>query len=658
MSLNVAARALNTNQSVLQVIGHNIANANTVGYSRQSVSLSAVEGQQAGGGFYGKGVQIDAVSRSYDAFLTRQANATQTLASADALRYEKMQQVESLFPLGEGSLGTLVNNALNAWVDVQASPTDSTARQVVIDRADELAARIRDTSVRLGEIGDTAKLQTAEVVKSINQMAEQVASLNDKIARLSGAGAPPNDLLDQRDQLIAELGKKVKVNTIPADDGTLTVFVANSYPLVLGGKAAQLAVAPDPIDPNNRQIINFVQGNSASQVPDEFLVGGELKGLQDFVNRDMPKVQAELGRMALALAVEVNRQHESGLQADGSAGGRFFNFQASLTPATTPEPFSMEFTATGLQADDYVVNYIGGNDISIQRQSDGRYWNPTSGSFQTTATPMAFGAGTEIEVDGITLTAIGTPPAADSRFLIRPAADAARTLDVAPNVAAEVAVASRLSVTASAANMGTGTIEAVGVKLLHGALPATVDTFAVRFDSASRQFTAVSGLPANVTPTSTTYIAGQPLVWTYDDGATPANRYTYELTLRGEPKDGDVFSLSENLNNVGTVKFNSGNAHAMLALRDEAVFDGATTLADSYVAVFSGVASQLRESKFSAEFSTAQAAAAETQRANQAGVNLDEEAAKLIQYQQAYQASAKYMGTVQSLFDTLMSVFR
>jgi flagellar hook-associated protein 1 FlgK len=145
MSLNIAARALTTNQSVLQVIGHNISNANTVGYSRQSVSLDAVAGQKIGNGYFGKGVELTSVKRSYDAFLTKQANSTATVAAGDEVRYQKMQQIEALFPLGEGSLGTQLNNALNAWVDVQASPADSTARQVVIDRADEFAARIRDT---------------------------------------------------------------------------------------------------------------------------------------------------------------------------------------------------------------------------------------------------------------------------------------------------------------------------------------------------------------------------------------------------------------------------------------------------------------------------------------------------------------------------------
>ncbi|MBY0465996.1 MAG: flagellar hook-associated protein FlgK, partial [Burkholderiales bacterium] len=341
MSLNVAARALTTNQSVLQVIGHNISNANTVGYSRQSVSLDAVAGQKLGNGYFGKGVELTAVKRSYDAFLTKQANSTATVAAGDQVRYQKMQQIEALFPLGEGSLGTQLNNALNAWVDVQASPADATARQVVINRADEVTARIRDTATRLGEVGDSAKLQSAEVVKSINQMAAQFAELNQKVVSGLAAGQPPNDLLDQRDQLLSELNKKINVSAIAASDGSMTLFVANSYPLVMAGTAGSLQVTPDATD-SSKQSISFVQGGGSSLISNDVLVGGELKGLQDFINKDLSQTSAQLGRMALGLAVEVNNQLLGGLKLNGDPGAALFNYGNAVATSG-----AMGFTYTG-----------------------------------------------------------------------------------------------------------------------------------------------------------------------------------------------------------------------------------------------------------------------------------------------------------------------
>lgn len=673
MSLNVAARALNTNQSVLQTIGHNIANANTVGYSRQNASLSAVEGQLSGGGFYGKGVTIAAVTRSYDVFLTRQANATQTVASADAIRFGKMQQVESLFPLGEGSLGTMLNSALNAWVDVQANPSDSTARGVVINRSDELAARIRDTSARLSEIGETAKLQSAEVVKSINQAAQQIAGINDKIARLQSSNAVPNDLLDQRDLLLADLSKKVNITTIGASDGTLTVFVGSSYPLVLGNKAAQLRLERDPSDPEHRQAVLFVQGNNAARIPDDFLVGGELKGLQDFVNTDLTGAQAQVGRMGLALAAEVNNQQKSGLQLDGAAGADLFMFGNTTTTAGTRAfqyaagaagTLTAEVTdATALQASDYLVTYSSASDATIQRLSDGRYFDPAL--YAPAANPPNDGFGASVVTvpmvpspvfDGLTVTTGGTPSVGD-RVTLRPAADAAKSLAVALTAPKDLAVASRLSVAQGLANAGSSVIEAVSTTLVQGAFPAlpgVVPPFTLTYVAATGSFDVT---PATVLPTSVAYVPGQPMSFTFDDGSgPPANQWTYQLTLRGEPADTDSFDLSQT--SADAVRFNGGNAQSMLALRDKRVFDGNTTLSDGYIPVFSSVASKLGEVKFAAQFSQAQAASAENQRASQAGVNLDEEAVKLIQYQQAYQASAKYMSTAQSLFDTLLSTFR
>ena len=661
MNMQVAARALTTNQSVLQVIGHNIANANTVGYSRQSVSLEAVAGQKFGSGYYGKGVSIEGVRRSYDGFLTKQANTTQAVASADEVRYDKMQQVEALFPLGQGSLGSLLNTALNAWVDVQSTPTDSTARQVVIDKADEFAARVRDTFARLDEIGQTARLQAAEVTRSINQYAVQIAGLNDKVVEASATGVPPNDLLDQRDKLLADLNKLVKVNTIQAPNGSMTVFVASSQPLVLGTNAAAMEVVPDTSDPESRQVVNFVLGGVRSRLEPEYIGGGELVGLQQFINQDLNQAMGELGRMALATAVELNLQHQSGLKADGTFGGEFFGYDVPVTPASSP--FSLQFQSTGLAADDYVVSYTGANVGTVQRLSDGRYFNNATSEWEAAATSINFGgynANTPLVFDGVRLepTAAGV---AGNQYRFAPAREVARSLSVNLATARDVAAASAIGVTPATANTGTGVIESFGISLKNeaGGLPSPLPTFNLTYNAATASF-AIGGVTNLATGTltpaaSVAYVPGQPMTITYTHG-TPAREFNYEIKLRGQPATGDVFNVV--IPAAMSAPFSGGNAGAMLALRDRAVLDGSVLLSDAYVATFSGVASTLNESKVNSQFSTAQASQAETQRANGAGVNLDEEAAMLIQYQQAYQASAKYMGTVQGLFDTLMSAFR
>jgi flagellar hook-associated protein 1 FlgK len=652
-SLNIAASALTTNMSVLQTIGNNIANANTVGYSRQSVQLSPVQGQTAGSGYFGKGVEIASVTRSYNAFLTKQANSTQTVASADAMRLQQMQQVESLFPLGDGSLGTQLNTALNAWTDVQSSPSDATARGVVIDQSSALASRITDTSTRLQELGDTARLQSESIVKSINDTASQIAKLNGQISQLSASGAVPNDLLDQRDKLISDLGKQVQVSTIDAGNGTTTVFVGGSMPLVLGTQAASLRVDRSTLDPSHRQTISFMLGNQASTIPDSQLGGGSLKGLQDFINTDLTQTQAQLGRMALALGTVINQQQNSGLDLSGNAGANLFTLPTPTAYAATGNAGTTQLAmsvsdATALQPSDYEVTYNTSTTVTITRLSDNQV--------VTGASPVTIPAA-GLVFDGLTLTQPAGGAVAGDRFLLRPAADAGASIGVGLSAPGNLAVASRLSVAPNTTNTGATTIQAASNTLLQGSFPsspATIPSFTLTYNSAASDFSVPApAAPATVSPATISYTPGQPMQFTYDDGL--GNQYSYNLTLSGQPANGDTFALSQTTS--AAVKFNAGNAQAMLALRDQVTFDGNATLADGYVPVFSDVATRLQSVQFSANFSQSQAASAETQRSNVSGVNLDEEAANLIQYQQAYQASARFLQTAQSLFSTLLQSF-
>ena len=654
-SLNIAARALSTNMSVLQTIGNNIANVNTAGYSRQSVGLSTVDSNFAGGAFFGNGVQISSVRRSYDAFLTKQANSTAAVAADDAVRYQKLQQIEALFPMGTSGLGAALNATLNAWVDVASSPTDSTARGVVLSRAGELASRFREISSRLDEVGQTTSLQTTEVVKSINLLAKQIATLNEKVSKLQPESSSPNDLLDQRDQLIREMNKYVQTTTIPASDNTITVFVTGSMPLVLGASAASLEVAPSSVDGNHKLDLFYSLDGQRTPIDAGFLGGGELSGLMDFYNNDLSETQNQLGRLAISLATQINQQQTSGLDLNGAVGTHFFKpiSVSNVFPASTPMPTATlnlavdnaPGAATQFQASDYEVSVaalLPTPTVNVRRLSDGK--QIVSGVALNSAPTF----------DGLKLNLAAGALGAGDVFVLRPFVDGARHLDVALTAPSQLAVASPAKLTAAVGNTGTTTIEAVSMTLLQGSLPASVPSFALTFNAATGQFTLPPpALPATVTPANIGFTSGSPMQFTYADGA--GNQYQYKLTLRGEPKTGDVFTLSPTP--AAAARFNAGNAQAMLALRNVDSFQG-VTLSDGYVSVFSDLATRLQGAKFSAEFADSQSAAAETLRSNVSGVNLDEEAAKLIQYQQSYQASAKFMQTAQSLFDTLVASFR
>ncbi|WP_310564397.1 flagellar hook-associated protein FlgK [Hydrogenophaga sp.] len=622
-ALNIGARALNANLAALQVIGHNIANVNTEGYSRQSVEMMSSGYQVLGGNYFGKGAEIDTVSRAHSAYLTREAQLAGSLAAADGERYTRLQQLETLFPTGEDGLGVALNDMLNAWSDIASSPTDLSARVVALAEGEQMAARLRDTAGQLDSLAHSGGEQARSTVITINRLAQDIAKANQRIIENQGSAGAPNDLLDQRDALVAELSQHIQLSTIPADDGSLSVFVAGSQPLVLGQRANSLAVTRDVAD--SAQIhISFLQGSVKTELADATL-GGQLGGLMTFMSEDLTDMQNLLGRMALALGTTVNAQNRLGVDLAGNPGGDFFLPAANTTglPASTntgsAELHASVSDPTALQASDYEVRFDAGG-VSVVRLSDG---NATSF------------AGLPAEVDGLRFELDAGAGSAGDRFRVKPFADAARNMQVAIGSPTRLAAASPVQVTPGATNAGGLSIEG-----LHA-----VQASANLTDPVTLTFQADGTVTATATDTgldlgSVTYTAGQPLMFN-----------GWSLTLRGSPAAGDTLAIAAST--TGSTQQNAGNAKAMLGLRDLATFDG-VALADGYGSLLSHLGTSVQGAKFESSFSSQVASSTEDARAAVSGVNLDEEAARLLQFQQSYQAAAKFLQVAQSTFDTLL----
>lgn len=628
--LNIGARALTTNLSALQVIGHNIANANTSGYSRQTVQTQSAGYQSQDGMFFGKGVELASVTRAHSDYLTREAQLAGSAAAADNERYGHLQQLEALFPTGAKGLGSAVNDMLNAWTDVASTPSNLSVRVVALARGDNLAARMREVAGQLDTLAQSANSQANSSVGAINRLAADVAKVNQKIIENQGGDGSPNDLLDQRDQLIGQLGQYVQVSTVAADDGSLSVFVGGGQPLVLGTKPGQLALVSNPDNPTQRQI-QFVQGNAKQAMPDSSL-GGALGGLMTFVNQDLPTTQNLLGRMALAVQTEMNTQHRLGADLQGNPGGDFFvptpNAVASAAVANTGNAqIHTEVTdPTALKASDYQIGFDA-SGVKITRLSDS-----TSTSF----------ASLPAELDGLRFQLDAGAGAVGDRFLVRPLVDAARNMQLAIGSPNQLAVASPVMVSPGANNA-----EGMSVESLYAVAPSANlnDPVSIAF-LANGTFTATGLGPGNPAPDN----AGPPPSYNYTPGkALQFNGWT--LTLRGKPSAGDSFDIKPSP--PGSNPQNSGNAKAVLALRDLATFDG-VSLSEGYGVLLSHLGTQVQGAQFAASYTSQMASNTESARAGNSGVNLDEEATRLLQFQQAYQASAKFLQVAQSTFDTLL----
>lgn len=623
--LNVASRALMANQTALSTTGHNIANANTVGYSRQNAVLQSVPGQYSGSGYIGKGVEVADIERSHGEFLARQAVQSQSVAAMDSTRADRLEALEDVFPSGKSGLGAAVSDMLNAFSDVAATPNDTTARNVVLSRADEMAARFVNAQTQLDDLQRGVNSGLADSVKSVNSLAGRVAALNEQIARSQGTGHAPNDLLDQRDQMVREIGTHVRVSTVPADDGSLSVFIG-SQALVLGTSTSTMTLRTAE---GSTSALMLERGTLASPIDESTLAGGKVAGMLRFQNSDLAAARDGLGRMALAIASEVNTQNRLGIDLDGNAGNALF--QDIAIPAATPGLANAGggavkagvSDASALVASSYEIKFGAAGSFEVKRLSDGKTTQH--------AGPMP------TVVDGLRLDLAGGTAAGDT-FTLKPYAAAAGAMGVALTSPRELAAASPVEARPAATNTGSVAIGALAATRPDANLRAPVTlTF-----NANGTFNVAGTGTGN--PTGVAYAAGQPISY---------NGWT--LALGGTPKAGDTITVQATT--TGYTTLNAGNANAVLALRDKAVFDGAP-MVDGYAGLIAQVGVRSQSAQYAADVSQSIANSTETKRANQDGVNLDEEAANLLQFQQAYQASAKMIQVAQNLFDTLLQNMR
>ncbi|HEY8908495.1 MAG TPA: flagellar hook-associated protein FlgK [Rhodoferax sp.] len=656
--LSVATGALTANQAILQTTGHNIANVNTPGYSRQTAVLQSVPGQFTGGGYIGKGVALTTIERNYDEFLTRQSTLASAVSAGDTARSDKLTQLEDIFPGGTDGLGAAISDMLNSFSDVASAPTDLTARTVALTKIDETASRIRTASQSLEDLQSATSQEISQKVEAINSLTKGIASINDQIAKTQGSGQVPNDLLDQRDQLVRDLNQYIQTSSVAASDGTVGIFIGGSQALVLGNSAASLKVTSDDFNDPLKTKLSLTRNGQSMVLDENTLGGGSVPSLLRFQNTDLVEGRNLLGRLSLAVSTSMNAQQKLGLDLDGNIGGNLFSvadITNNVSPASTNSATAGSLTlgisdVTKFVASDYEVDFTGispSTTGTIKRVSDG-----VITSFSTLPTT----------IDGLTISGSGSASGGD-RFLLKPFSTSASNISAEFSTPRALAIASPVAGKMGTAN--TGSLQ-FGSLVARDNPPANVP-ITIRFTGPNSYIRSDDANYANYPST-----LPLPVTYAYASGTAiesnlpnnyPTTPYTYAsldnwtLTLQGSPKDGDTFKISDiqdTANNSGVdYKLNAGNATALMNLRDVAMFDG-SALTDGYASLMTQIGVRSQSATYAANVSSSIAANLETQRTAVSGVNLDEEAAKLIQYQQAYQASAKVIQIAQSVFNTLI----
>ncbi|GAP33759.1 flagellar hook-associated protein FlgK [Piscinibacter sakaiensis] len=652
----LGTRAMFANYAALQTVGNNIANANTEGYSRQEVQLETAGGQFTGAGFFGKGVNVATVTRSHDEFLTREAAGTASVAARDKALSEQLQQLEKVFTTGESGLGYTIGQVFNAFADVASKPQDTSSRQVVLARVNEMASRLRSASDQLNglQAGVTQDLKTS--VDAVNALSKEIASLNQQIASVKGFGHTPNDLLDQRDTAIAKLSEYIQVSTIAADDGSMSVFIGGGQKLILGNQATELAMVRDAYDPSKTQL-GIRDAGIDRELPAGLITGGSLAGLLTFQNRDLTDARNQLGQLAAGVASQLNAQQALGLDLTEQPGAALLSVGGPqvLTARGNTGGASVSVTLDDtrvVRASDYELTRDTAGSYTLRRVSDDHVFQSPE---LPALTPAALAAG--IQVDGLTIRVDGNT-ALNDRFLIRPVANAARDAAQVLTDPRGLAAASPVSAAAGLNNTGTVGVQSLQVLAQPPApVPEVVFRFAVDATTKAVSYTVSTDGGATYSATPQPYSSNQPIDFPAGS-ATPQ----WRLTLGGNPADGDLVRVQR----TPVPSANNGNANALLALRDVKMVGGEIdnrtgTLAydpasygDAYSNILGTFGVRVQTAKSLATQSASVAETARSLASNTAGVNLDEEAARLIQFQQSYQAAAKMLQVAQSVFDTLL----
>jgi flagellar hook-associated protein 1 FlgK len=624
--LGTGLSSLRALQRALDTTAHNIANVSTDGYSRQRVEFATRQPSIIGSSWVGNGVDVSQVRRSYDQFLAQQTRSSSgNLARLDAFATQA-ERLDNMLGDTTNGLSTSLQSFVDAISEVSSTPGSVSARQVLLAEGQALSERVRNYDARLREMSANIDTRLAGEADEVTLLAQGIARLNGEISvGFQSTGKAPNDLLDQRDRLIDEISGKVGVTVVAEGNSTLNVFIGNGQPLVLGTTYSTITTTSNPFDPESLQFA--LQTATGTVDISRGVSGGTLGGLLDWRREMLDPARNELGRISLAIASQVNAQHREGMDLAGALGGDFFNVGGVGVTDVTTNTGTAVVTATrtnvgAISSSDYVLARTG-TGFTLRRQDTG-------------AAVTFTGTGTSIDpilADGLAIV-VGAGAATGDQFVIHPSRDAALGFNVRITDPSRVAAAAPVRTSGALSNAGNGTISPGEVlDATNGALLTTAN---IVFTSA------------------TTYTVNGGAAQAYTSGSNiDVNGWRVQIT--GAPVTGDTFTVRSNAGATGD------NRNAFLlsdALRAGVLEGGTVSVASAVERLTADVGLATRTAQVNRDAEAVVHSDDLAARDSVSGVNLDEEAAAMLRYQQAYQAAAQMISVAGQMFDSLLAAFR
>ncbi|QSP94103.1 flagellar hook-associated protein FlgK [Marinobacter salinisoli] len=678
--LGIGLSGILSHQTALNTTGNNITNANTDGYSRQEVLFETQEGQRTGAGTIGSGVNVTNIRRLANEFLVQQVREDSTLYGEQQALNAELSRLDNLLGGEATGLSDALNNFFAALQNAAEDPTSLPQRQLVLSEAEQVVNRFQSLHQEFIQQRESIKTQMQQGVKDANALLKTIAELNLAISESPGLaqGKMPNELLDQRDEALRQLSELVSIKVSEAEGSQVNVALSNGLSLVVGNNAAAFGTTENAEDPTR---LSFTLSNGGRTLNiDEQIVGGKLGGLRRFDQEALKPAADELGRIAIALSASVNQQHEIGMDLEGDLGGLFFQDVNDLTlqrsrviaSASNQPPqtgrLAVEITDSSvLAASSYSLQFSGdGRNFELIDQMSGKIVNQGR---------LPDPVQSEISMPGFNIRIEGGDFNPGDKYLIQPTRNAAQNIGMVVNREEDLAFASPIRAAAGDQNIGGGQIDQgtmlnVRNPFTNSVLPEFAQQgqlsppLEVRFrddggtlvydlyDASSG--TLLEAGDASAAPPVNTFTSGVSNALFPEDPADPGYR-GFQFEISGQPAPGDSFTIDFNRNGVS----DNRNVEFLAALGTaNTLNNGSQSFSEGYAGLVEEIGVQTRQSQLDKEAGKTLLEQSTNQRESVSGVNLDEEAGKLIQYQAAYNASAQVMSVAQDLFNTLLQSFR
>ncbi|MDF3931549.1 flagellar hook-associated protein FlgK [Pseudomonas citronellolis] len=660
--LSIGLSGLTASQTALSTTGNNITNVDTAGYTRQQSTQVSSASQFAGQYYVGTGTTVQDVRRLYSEFLANQLRGA-TAVNSDAQTYlTQVNQIDSLLSDSTTGLSSVMQNFFASLQTAAASPTDAASRQLVLTQASNLAQRFNSISTQLGSQNSLVNTQMDSLAGQVSDLAKTIAKYNQAITAAESAGASANDLQDKRDQAVVQLSDMIGVSVVK-QGSNYNLYLGSGQPLVVGSNASTLSAGPSASNPGQYSL-TLSSGSSSMDVT-SVVTGGQMGGLLRYRSDVLDTTQNELGRMAVVLADTFNSQLAQGLDLNGNFGAQLFKDINDASVIGNRSLANAHNTGTGnlnvsiddssaLTTSDYEVTFTSATGYTVKRSSDG----VVLGSGDLTDSPPQ-------EFDGFSISqqSVGTVQAGD-RFTVIPTRTAAADISVSMTDSNRLAFASPVVATSTTGNIGSGTISGTGltteldasnsaalssaiqaglpVKLVFDAASGGTQGYTI-YDSAGNSLGTGSIVPGQSNDISVT-VPGTP-------------SFSFQTTIAGYPGEGDSFSVAFNADGDA----DNGNAQKLIDLQSAKTVGSGTgsgsgmSLTGAYSSLTETVGAQANQAQLDATATDAVLTQAQNSRDSLSAVNLDEEAANLVKFQQYYTASAQIIKTAQTLFDTLIN---